>query len=307
MSLKSKFKAPISKKNKIFLGYLEGIISVFLNTFLFGLKYWVGVKTFSIAIIADAWHTLSDSLTSLVVIIGFKISSKPADKEHPFGHGQAEIVSSVIIGTMLAIVGFNFLIASIQRFTNQQSAVYGTSAIIVFVISVTVKEGLAQFSIRTGKKIDARSLIADGWHHRSDALVSLMVLAGIFAGRYFWWVDSVMGIIVSLVIFYTTYLILKESISSLIGEVPADDFKKEIEKIVTDSVSQDVLLHHLHCHKYGDNKELTFHIMLPAEMKLDEAHRISEKLEDKIREKMEIETTIHIEPNIYGRKILTLV
>jgi len=298
LSLKSKSNVPILKKDKIFLGYLEGTISLFLNTFLFGLKYWVGVKTFSIAIIADAWHTLSDSLTSLVVIIGFKISSKPADKEHPFGHGRAEVVSSVIIGTMLAMVGLNFLIASIQRFNNQQSAVYGTSAIIVFVISVIVKEGLAQFSIRAGKKINARSLIADGWHHRSDALASLMVLAGIFAGRYFWWVDSVMGIIVSLVIFYTTYLILKESISTLIGKEPSEDFRKEIEKIVSDSISQDVSLHHLHRHKYGDNGELTFHIRLPAKMRLDEAHRITDKLEDKIREKMKIETTIHMEPKI---------
>ena len=286
------------------MGYLEGVISIILNTLLFGLKYWVGVKTFSIAIIADAWHTFSDSLTSLVVIMGFKISSKPADKEHPFGHGQAEVVSSVIIGTMLAIVGFNFLIASIQRFENQQSAVYNTVAIIVFVISVIVKEGLAQFSIRAGKKIDARSLIADGWHHRSDALVSLMVLAGIFVGKYFWWVDSVMGIMVSLVIFYTTYHILKESISILIGKVPAEDFKKEIEEIVADNMPQDVLLHHLHCHRYGDTKELTFHIRLPAEMKLDEAHGITDKLENKIREKMEIETTIHVEPTTDGKEIL---
>ncbi|MBC8390863.1 MAG: cation transporter [Actinobacteria bacterium] len=285
------------------MGYLEGVISIILNTLLFGVKYWVGVNTFSIAIIADAWHTFSDSLTSLVVIIGFKISSKPADKEHPFGHGQAEVVSSVIIGTMLAIVGFNFLIASIQRFENQQSAVYNTVAIIVFVISVIVKEGLAQFSIRAGKKIDARSLIADGWHHRSDALVSLMVLAGIFVGKYFWWVDSVMGIIVSLVIFYTTYLILKESISILIGKVPAEDFKKEIEEIVADNMPQDVLLHHLHCHRYGDNKELTFHIKLPAEMKLSEAHSISEKLENKITVKMEIETTIHVEPTTDGKEM----
>jgi len=303
LSLKTKSKTAISKKNKIFLGYLEGVISIFLNTFLFGLKYWVGVQTFSIAIIADAWHTLSDSLTSLVVIIGFKISSRPADEEHPFGHGQAEVISSVIIGTMLAIVGLNFLIASVERFKNQQSAVYGTLAIIVFVIAVIVKEGLAQFSIRTGKKINASSLIADGWHHRSDALVSLMVLAGIFAGKYFWWVDSVMGIIVSLVIFYTTYLILKDSISTLIGKVPAEDFIKEIEKIASDSVSQDILLHHFHCHRYGDNKELTFHIRLPAEMKLDEAHRITDKLENKIREKMKIETTIHIEPIIDGKKV----
>jgi cation diffusion facilitator family transporter len=197
----------ISKKYKTSIGYLEGTISIILNTFLFGLKYWVGIKTFSIAIIADAWHTLSDSLTSVVVIIGFKVSSKPADKKHPFGHGQAEIISSVIIGTLLAVVGVNFLIASIQKFINHQSASYGNLAIIVFIVSVIVKEGLAQFSIRAGKKINSQALIADGWHHRSDAMVSFLVLVGIFIGEYFWWVDSIMGAAVSLVIFYTTYII----------------------------------------------------------------------------------------------------
>jgi len=289
-------KKKISKKYKTFIGYLEGTISIIVNTFLFGLKYWVGIKTFSIAIIADAWHTLSDSLTSLVVIIGFKVSSKPADKKHPFGHGRAEIVSSVIIGTLLAVVGFNFLVASIQRFINHQSAAYGTLAIIIFIISVIVKEGLAQFSLRAGKKINSQSLIADGWHHRSDALVSLLVLVGIFIGRYFWWVDSIMGFVVSLVIFYTTYTILKESISTLIGEEPSKDFEAEIRKIVTNSISHDVELHHLHSHKYGDNRELTFHIRLPVDMRLEDAHKITEKLEKKIREEMNIETTIHVEP-----------
>jgi len=289
-------KKQITKQYKTFIGYLEGTISIILNTFLFGLKYWVGIKTFSIAIIADAWHTLSDSLTSLVVIIGFKVSSKPADKKHPYGHGQAEIISSVIIGTLLTIVGFNFLIASIQRFINHQSASYGNLAIIVFIISVIVKEGLAQFSIRAGKKINSQSLIADGWHHRSDALVSFLVLVGIFMGSYFWWVDSIMGMIVSLVIFYTTFIILKESISTLIGEEPSEDLEAEIRKIVTNSVSHDVKLHHLHSHKYGDNRELTFHIRLPADTRLEEVHGISEELEKKIKEEMNIETTIHVEP-----------
>jgi len=296
--LNSESKATITKERKMFLGYLEGILSILLNAFLFAVKYWVGIKTFSIAIIADAWHTISDSLTSLVVIIGFRVSSKPADKEHPFGHGQAEIISSVIIGTMLAVVGFNFLIASIQRFKNQQSAVYGTLAITVFVISVIVKEGIAQFSIRIGRKINSHSLIADGWHHRSDALVSFVVLVGIFAGKYYWWVDSVMGFFVSLMIFYTTYLILKESISTLIGEEPSEHLKKEIEKIAGDVVSEEISLHHIHCHRYGDNKELTFHIRLDPEMKLDEAHQISDKLENEIRNKMRIESTIHIEPRL---------
>ncbi|MBU4228184.1 cation diffusion facilitator family transporter [bacterium] len=300
--MKINSKKQISKKYKIFIGYLEGTISIILNTILFGIKYWVGIKTFSIAIIADAWHTLSDSLTSLVVIIGFKVSSKPADKKHPYGHGQAEIISSIIIGTLLAVVGINFLIASIQKFINHQSASYGNLAVIVFIISVIVKEGLAQFSMRAGKKINSQSLIADGWHHRSDALVSLMVLVGIFIGEYFWWVDSIMGIIVSLVIFYTTYIILKDSISTLIGEEPSEDLEVEIRKIVTNSISHDVKLHHLHSHKYGDNRELTFHIRLPVDTRLEEAHRITEKLEKKIKEEMNIETTIHAEPTYYKEK-----
>ena len=296
--MKINSKKQISKKYKISIGYLEGTVSIIVNTLLFGLKYWVGIKTFSIAIIADAWHTLSDSLTSVVVIIGFKISSKPADKKHPFGHGQAEIISSVIIGTLLALVGVSFLISSIQKFINHQSASYGNLAIVVFIISVIVKEGLAQFSIRVGKKINSQSLIADGWHHRSDALVSLMILLGIFIGGYFWWVDSIMGAVVSLVIFYTTYIILKKSISTLIGEGPSEDFEAEIRKIVANNVSHDVKLHHLHCHKYGENKELTFHIRLPADMRLKDAHKIAEELEEKIKEEMDIETTIHVEPVI---------
>lgn len=296
--MKINSKKQISKKYKISIGYLEGTVSIIVNTLLFGLKYWVGIKTFSIAIIADAWHTLSDSLTSVVVIIGFKVSSKPADKKHPFGHGQAEIISSVIIGTLLALVGVSFLISSIQKFINHQSASYGNLAIVVFIISVIVKEGLAQFSIRVGKKINSQSLIADGWHHRSDALVSLMILLGIFIGGYFWWVDSIMGAVVSLVIFYTTYIILKKSISTLIGEGPSEDFEAEIRKIVANNVSHDVKLHHLHCHKYGENKELTFHIRLPADMRLKDAHKIAEELEEKIKEEMDIETTIHVEPII---------
>lgn len=111
-----------------------------------------------------------------------------------------------------------------------------------------------------------------------------------------------MGIIVSLVIFYTTYTILKASVSTLIGEEPSKDFETEIRKIVTNSVSRDVKLRHFHSHKYGDNKELTFHIRLPANMRLEEAHSIAEELEKKIKEEMNIEATIHIEPTYYKEK-----
>ncbi|MCJ7789565.1 MAG: cation diffusion facilitator family transporter [Candidatus Atribacteria bacterium] len=287
---------PITQKYKTYIGYLEGTISVVINTILFGLKYWVGIQTFSIAIIADAWHTLSDTLTSLVVIVGFKMSSKPADKKHPFGHGRAEVISSIIIATLLAVVGFSFLLASIQKYRNQESASFNKLAIIMFIISVIAKEGLAQYSFRLGKNINSQSLMADGWHHRSDAIASMMILVGMFVD--FWWIDSIMGILVSLIIFYTTYKILKESISILIGEEPSETFKADIIKIITRSIPHDVSLHHLHSHIYGDSKELTFHIKLSADMKLEEAHKIAEKLEKEIKNEMDIDTTIHMEPII---------
>jgi len=185
---------------------------------------------------------------------------------------------------------------SIHRFVNHQSANYQNLAVIMFIISTIIKEGLAQFSIRAGKKINSYSLIADGWHHRSDAIVSFLILIGIFLGEYFWWVDSIMGIVVSLIIFYTAYNISKNAISALIGEKPDENLISEIRKIVNYNISRDVKLHHLHFHIYGNTKELTFHIRLPGDMRLEEAHQIATNLEEKIKEKMDIETTIHIEP-----------
>ena len=126
------------------LAYIEGIGSIVINVILFILKYWVGIMTGSIAILADAWHTLSDSLTSVVVILGAKISSKPADENHPFGHGRAESVASIIIGVLLFIVGSNFLFDAIQRLRSQEAAVFTMSAVIIFILSVIIKEDLRE-------------------------------------------------------------------------------------------------------------------------------------------------------------------
>jgi cation diffusion facilitator family transporter len=131
------------------LGYREGVISSVLNTVLFGLKFWVGTAVGSVAMIADAWHTLSDTLTSLVVILGFWISSKPKDDEHPFGHGRAELIASVIIGTLLGVVGLNFLKESWNQLGEHQAVEYSTISIIVFGISVAGKEALR--GIRSGR------------------------------------------------------------------------------------------------------------------------------------------------------------
>jgi len=278
------------------LAVWEGWLSIVINTLLFGLKYWAGMATGSIAIIADAWHTLSDSFTSLVVLWGAKTSARPPDKKHPFGHGRIEVIASVIIGAILATVGLNFLIESIRRLVNQEPAAYKSLAIIVFAVSVVFKEALARFSISSGRKTDSRSLIADGWHHRSDAIASALIVVGILLGRYFWWIDGALGIAVSLVIFWATFDILRISISTLIGEQPDAELVEQLRALVAETVQLDVDLHHLHLHQYGQHKELTFHISLPQELKIREAHKIAHSLETHILEQMGLDTTIHVDP-----------
>lgn len=280
------------------IGYVEGVVSIIINILLFCLKIWVGMATSSVAIIADAWHTISDSLTSLLVIIGFRISSIPPDKQHPFGHGRAEIIVSLVIGTLLGAIGLHFLFNSIQRLIHHQSAMYNTMAVIVCVVSIVLKEAMARFSFWAGKKIDSQSLIADAWHHRSDAITSVIIIIGIYLDPYFWWIDSIMGIIVSLFICYTTYLIMKRSVSSLIGDEPDEQFMSNLHALVHTATSGDIQLHHVHMHNYGGHKELTFHVILPKDMMLIDAHRISDSIEEKVRRKLNIEATIHIEPLI---------
>ncbi len=283
------------KKLKHF-GYIEGWLSIFLNTLLFVLKYWAGVVSGSVAIIADAWHTLSDSLTSLIVIIGTKISYRPADEKHPFGHGRAELIGSVIIAVLLAVVAASFLMESIKKLINNKAADFGILAIVATVVSILVKEGLAQFSIRLGKKINSESLKADGWHHRSDSISSLIVLVGIFTSRYFWWIDGLLGIIVSAIIFYAVYEIMKNTVSILIGEEPDKDLIEKIHHVIKERYPDMVNIHHIHIHKYGYHWELTSHIRLPDEMNLHDAHEIVTNLEELLMADLGIEATIHPEP-----------
>ncbi|MFH2096677.1 MAG: GNAT family N-acetyltransferase, partial [Bacteroidota bacterium] len=271
-------------------------ISLVLNTLLFVLKYWAGVVTGSVALIADAWHTLSDSLTSLIVLVGVKASSKPPDKNHPFGHGRAEMIGALVIGILLAIVGFSFLIESIDRLYSKDTVVFGKIAIVATVVSLVVKEGLAQFSIRMGKKFNIKSLIADGWHHRSDALSSLVILIGIFFGKYYWWMDGVLGIIVAVMIFYTTFIIMKDTISPLIGEKPDEITEQQIRQISKEVFEKELNIHHLRLHRYGHHSEITFHIELPGTISLDEAHTIASRLEQQIINQTGYYPTIHMEP-----------
>ena len=279
------------------LGYAEGWMSIGLNTLLFGVKYWAGTKFGSVAMIADAWHTLSDTLTSIVVIIGFFIASKPADKGHPFGHGRAEPIGAVVIAVLLGVVGVTFVRESVDRLIHFRAAAFGLAAIVVFLVSVVLKEALAQFAYWAGKKINSASLKADGWHHRSDAIASGLIVVGALLGKWLWWIDGAMGIVVSLLILYAAFDILRTASAALLGEKPSPELERDLQKIVAKVSRKPSNFHHLHVHTYGEHKELTFHLDFPPEMSIHDAHSIATGVEDRVRAELGAEATIHIEPS----------
>ena len=277
---------------------MEGWLSILGNILLFILKYWAGLATGSIAIIADAWHTLSDSLSSVIVIIGAKISKKPADADHPFGHGRADLISAFIIGILLLLVAFDFIIESYHTLQSRESSEFGSIAVVVMLISVVLKELLAQFAYYGAKKTNSKVLKADAWHHRSDAISSLVILVGIFLGPYFWWIDGALGMIVAIMIGYAAYEIISDSIHSLLGESPSDTIIEELKLTIEELSPNNLEPHHFQLHVYGDHTELTFHILLPQDMPLKEAHDIATVLEEAILEKYGYVATIHIEPHL---------
>lgn len=290
----------MARSLNVSFGYLEGVLSIIINTALFGVKIWVGTRSGSIAMIADSWHTLSDTLTSVVVIVGFWIVARRPDAKHPLGHGRAEAIASVVIAVLLGVVGVNFLLESVNRLRAHESAAFSTLGLIVFAASAVLKEGLARFSMWAGRKTSSRSLVADGWHHRSDAVASALIVVGMLVtrpgGASLWWIDGVMGIAVALLILYATVDIFRASSSFLLGEALDPRVEEAVRGIVTGVCGSDTDVHHLHVHDYGAHREITLHFRLPRSTSLEESHRMASLVEESIRTGLGYEATVHVEP-----------
>jgi len=276
--------------------YLEGTVSIIGNICLFALKYWAGMVSGSIALMADAWHTLSDTISSVVVIIGAKLASKEPDKDHPFGHGRWELISSIVIAIILVLIAFGFITDAVAQLRSRDSADFGTLAIVITAVSIVVKELMAQYAFFLGRKSGSTTVKADGWHHRTDALSSLVILIGILFRNYFWWIDGVLGLIVSLMLMYAAHGILTESVHKILGEVPGEELIEEIRELISSLYDYDIYPHHFHLHDYISSKELTFHIKIRNDLTVEEGHDIATAIEDLIDEKLSIKSTIHLEP-----------
>jgi cation diffusion facilitator family transporter len=185
---------------------------------------------------------------------------------------------------------------SVEKFNSRESGNFGTIAIVVTIISIVGKETLAQYAFWGYRQTNSSVLKADAWHHRTDSLSSIIILIGILVGKYYWWIDSLMALIVALMIAYASFEILSKEIRSLLGERIDPELIQAIKVDIDGLLEREVYIHHFHLHQYGHHNELSCHIKLPATMSLNEAHTICTRIETRIMDKFGLITTIHPEP-----------
>lgn len=277
-------------------GSLGGWVSIILNIVLFAIKLFFGILINSVSLIADAVHTLADVFTSAIVVVSFKIGSLPKDKEHPFGHGRAEEIATLIIAVLLVVVGIEFLQQSFSRFFSPQPVEYSLVVLVAMLFAAAIKEWMYHFSKDLGIRIESQALIADAWHHRTDAFASVAVgvgLLGVLMG--YTKVDAILGVIVSGLIIYTGYEIGRDVVNRLLGVRPSDELVEAINGCAkkVDGVQG---LHNLELHEYGEKKYLTAHMEVCRLLDITEAHKISELVEKRINEALGVKILIHIEP-----------
>ena len=277
-------------------GSLEGWVSIVVNIILFVVKLVIGVAINSVALIADAVHTLADSATSVVIIVGFKIANKPSDKEHPFGHGRMEPIATLIVSVLLFVAGVELLEKSVHSIFHPQVTTASLGVILLITGTILIKELMARFSYILGDMIDSKALKADALHHRSDVISTALVVVALIASRFgFNYIDGIMGVCVSLIIFYSAYEIAKEAIDPLLGEAISKETLKEIDKIAK-SHSGILGVHDIIFHKYGQTSIISLHVEVSDKEDVNKLHELSEDVENAISKRMGGMVTAHIDP-----------
>ncbi len=282
------------------VGMLEGWVSIIGNFVLFAIKLVFGWMVNSIALIADAFHTLSDVGTSIVVIFGFKVSQKPADKEHPFGHGRAETIATLTIAILMAVVAFEFLKGAIDRlfFSETDIDVSKLDWLFIGVVTLTAvgKAWMASFAYQLGDLIDSDALRGDAVHHKSDVYTTVLVIMALI-GAYYGvpYVDGIMGVGVAVMILYAAYDIAKEAIDDLLGKPATAEFIQQISDMAT-SVPGARQVHDVVVHNYGDQSFISLHIEIDEATSPSVAHHIADNVEHKLAYELNAQVVTHTDP-----------
>ena len=286
-----------NKKVRSDYGYLGGIVGIVINLLLFLIKLSVGLLVNSIAVIADAVNNLSDVGASMVTIFGFKLSSKPADKEHPFGHGRIEYISGLIVAFLVLMVGFEFIRTSIDRIKNPVPVQFAWIPFILLLVSILFKIWLSKFYKTVGDRINSSALKASSVDSLSDVVSSSTVVVSLLISKFTTLpIDGYIGVIVSLVILYAGYNLIKDTLDPLLGVAPDEELVKDIHKMLLSYEHIDGT-HDLMVHNYGPGRIIaSIHAEIPEDISVVTAHEVVDRAEKEISAELDIHLLIHMDP-----------
>ena len=278
-------------------GNFSGGLGIALNTLLAGCKIAVGALTGMISVLADGMNNLTDCGSNVVSIIGFKMSGKPADKEHPFGHQRAESISALVIALIVLVVAVELAVQSVEKIITPAASEFSVWLAVVLGISVAVKLFMFFLNRALARTVESEALRATAADSISDAVATAAVLLALLISHWTGFdLDGYMGVAVAIFIAFTGGSILKETVSRLLGKAPDHAVIEEIEKRVLafDGVHG---LHDLTVHSYGQNKlYATVHVEVDSHMPIMEAHDLADEIEKNFAAETDIALTVHIDP-----------
>ena len=285
--------------------YHVTIVGSIVNFILLTFKFVAGIAGHSAAMIADAIHSLSDFITDIIVIVFVRISAKPADRSHGYGHGKYETLATAIIGCVLLGVGVGILVEGVKDiiavYNGEKLEAPGMIALIAAATSIVFKEAVYRYTVFKGKSLHSQAVIANAWHHRSDAFSSIGTLLGIsgaiFLGEDWRILDPIAAIIVSFFIAKVAFEILTGSLEELLEHSLPKEVEDEIIETIL-SVEGVVAPHHLRTRRIGKNLAIEVHIRMDGNITLTKAHQITSVVEWTLRQRFGDDTpvNIHTEP-----------
>ena len=284
-------------------GVTSSIVGLIANILLSVGKIVTGFLFNSISVMADGVNNVSDAASSVITLIGFKISGKPADKDHPFGHARVEYLTGLILGIAVLLVGVELIKTSFDKIMNPSRTTFSLAMVIVLVLSILIKLWLSLFYNKLGSKIASSTIIAASTDSRNDVISTAVVLISLFISRATGFeIDGYVGVLVAIFILYSGYEILKDILNPLLGEMPDEDFVKSIEdKILTyDGILN---IHDLVVHNYGPNRYFaTVHAEVDAKEDIMKAHDLIDNIERDFARELNINLVIHLDPIITDDK-----
>ena len=289
-------------------GVLASIVGIFCNVFLFAVKFAVGFVLHSVSVTADAFNNLSDAGSSIISFAGVKMAEKPADRDHPFGHGRIEYIAALVVSFLVLEVGFTFLKDSVGKIRTPEELNFQTASVVILILSIAVKLWLGLFNRKLGEKINSKVMMAVFTDSMGDVITTgATILSLIFFRLSGIYIDGFVGTGVALVVMWAGVGIARDTLEPLIGEAIDPEVYKEIKNFV-ESYDGIAGTHDLIVHNYGPGRSMaSIHAEVPNDVDIEKSHEIIDRIERDAGENLGIFLVIHMDPvEMKDKKVLNI-